>query len=780
MPQPPVPSNFFEWLIVGKANDATEVRDWYQEFVDMVNEFDADAKLNRIKKVYDNDLSPVVLGTFDSNAIIHRSVASTQTYTLPEITADLVGYNVFIAASGASSTIALTASGSDEIFVLGASVGSSENVTERAAFLAATGLGHWELSFLVREGEDPTLHAGTHERSGTDEIVVTDLTGLLNDPQKVTVRKNTGADVGSQPRLNIIEGTNVSIDIAEDVGDNEIDITVNAIGSGSGDVNGPVSAVDNELSIYNGTTGKIIKGGTGVTVDGSGNFAGVGTINGTDLDSHSTRHEDGGADEISVDALSGELADAQKTTIRKNSGADVGTRSRLNFVEGSNISLTVTDDAGDGEVDITVASTNPGGDVVGPVSSVDSELSLFDSTTGKLIKGGTGVTVDGTGNMSGVGTVNGVTVGDHSGRHENGGADEISIADLSGESADPQKTTIRKNSGADVGSRSRINLIEGTNITMTVADDAGDGEVDVTVNTSGEPNVWETPAGTTGTVQVKGNNITVAAGVNYGRFDGQDHNITGGDGQAVSGFTHTVSSTSTSVTGEQNTDEGGESNTVNGNGNVFDGCAFSGSIGRQNNLTNNESSLAVGNGHTGTNANYFLSTGLDHTIDKHNVFIRGEGAYSTWAHADVKSVDSNAVHWRANKSNVLLFASTSNTTKTDVMTLDADGTETFSSDPYNDDPAFIPIKFLIVAKDIDGGEHKMWEGSVIVTFGVVPIESKNIQKIAGTSGSENWTLDITADSSQIYFNVDQVSDTVNFDVKWFGEATIYSMNNVGV
>lgn len=42
--------------------------------------------------------------------------------------------------------------------------------------------------------------------------------------------------------------------------------------------------------------------------------------------------------------------------------------------------------------------------------------------------------------------------------------------------------TIRKNGGADVGTRPRINLIEGTGITLTVADDAGDDEVDVTID----------------------------------------------------------------------------------------------------------------------------------------------------------------------------------------------------------------------------------------------------------------------------------------------------------
>lgn len=75
------------------------------------------------------------------------------------------------------------------------------------------------------------------------------------------------------------------------------------------------------------------------------------------LDDHSGRHENNGPDELSVAGLSGELADAQPVTIRRNTGADVGTRSRLNFIEGSNVTLTVADDAGSDEVDVTIAAS---------------------------------------------------------------------------------------------------------------------------------------------------------------------------------------------------------------------------------------------------------------------------------------------------------------------------------------------------------------------------------------------------------------------------------------
>jgi len=50
-----------------------------------------------------------------------------------------------------------------------------------------------------------------------------------------------------------------------------------------------------------------------------------------------------------------------KVTVRKNTGGNVGTRSRLNLIEGANITLTVSDDAGDDEVDITITSGAGGG-----------------------------------------------------------------------------------------------------------------------------------------------------------------------------------------------------------------------------------------------------------------------------------------------------------------------------------------------------------------------------------------------------------------------------------
>ena len=65
--------------------------------------------------------------------------------------------------------------------------------------------------------------------------------------------------------------------------------------------------------------------------------------------------------------------------VRKNSGLNVGTENRLNLIEGNNVSLTVTDDPSNGEIDVTIAAT--GG--VTPVNpSIINDLVTFSDIIG--------------------------------------------------------------------------------------------------------------------------------------------------------------------------------------------------------------------------------------------------------------------------------------------------------------------------------------------------------------------------------------------------------------
>ena len=67
---------------------------------------------------------------------------------------------------------------------------------------------------------------------------------------------------------------------------------------------------------------------------------------------------------------------------------------------------------------------------------------------------------------------------------------------------------VRKNSTGSVFSRRRLNLIEGTNVTLTVADDSGNEEVDITINAS-------TSGGSAHIIKENGSPLTARSGLNF-------------------------------------------------------------------------------------------------------------------------------------------------------------------------------------------------------------------------------------------------------------------------
>lgn len=132
-------------------------------------------------------------------------------------------------------------------------------------------------------------------------------------------------------------------------------------GGSSGNVTGPSSSTDSAIALFNGETGKVIKNSL-LVVDGY-------HIN-----------------NLNVDDLEGELLDAQKIAISLESTL-IGTKPKINFIQGPNIVLDIQDDTIDNEIDITISSFGAGtGDVTGPSSATDNALVRFDNTTGKLIQ----------------------------------------------------------------------------------------------------------------------------------------------------------------------------------------------------------------------------------------------------------------------------------------------------------------------------------------------------------------------------------------------------------
>jgi len=85
----------------------------------------------------------------------------------------------------------------------------------------------------------------------------------------------------------------------------------------------------------------------------------------------------------------GSLSGNARVKVRKNSGADVGSRRRLNFVEGSNVTLTVADDSANEEIDIVIASASGGGTpesvIMGCMFAFFSGFDVY-STAGSVTK----------------------------------------------------------------------------------------------------------------------------------------------------------------------------------------------------------------------------------------------------------------------------------------------------------------------------------------------------------------------------------------------------------
>ena len=76
-----------------------------------------------------------------------------------------------------------------------------------------------------------SAHKARHVTAGADTFVAGD---LLEATARVVVRKNTGANVGIRRRLNLIEGANVTLTVADDGGNEEVDVTIASAGGGTG------------------------------------------------------------------------------------------------------------------------------------------------------------------------------------------------------------------------------------------------------------------------------------------------------------------------------------------------------------------------------------------------------------------------------------------------------------------------------------------------------------------------------------------------------------------
>ena len=137
-----------------------------------------------------------------------------------------------------------------------------------------------------------------------------------------------------------------------------------------------------------------------------------------DQKGHSGRHESGGIDELTVEGLSGDLADAQDPK------AEV-TRDIVDAFFDGGTNVTVTRDADTLTIDTTALNDQEVADKIGDVVEGGSQTTVtYDSGTQTAT-----ITID---------APTQAAFDDHSTRHESGGGDELSVTGLSGDLADEQ------------------------------------------------------------------------------------------------------------------------------------------------------------------------------------------------------------------------------------------------------------------------------------------------------------------------------------------------------
>ena len=338
---------------------------------------------------------------------------------------------------------------------------------------------------------------------------------------------------------------------------------------------------------------------------------------------------------------SASLNNNARVTVRKNSGSNTGTRRRLNFIEGANVTITTSDDATDEEIDITIAASPGGvtdgdkGDITvsgnGSTWTIDPDVVTFAKMqnigTDRLIgrdTPGTGdpeeITVGGgleftgsggiqrsalTGDVTAPAGSNTTTIANDAvtfakmqnlnagrlvGRTDasSGDPQEISAAaplQISGtqlqfnQSANLNnnaRVTVRKNSGSNTGTRRRLNFIEGSNITITTADDATDEEIDITISATGgggsgvsdgdKGDITVSNGGTVWTIDPDVVTFAKMQDINAGRLIGRDGPGTGDPGEITVGggleFTGTGGIQRSALTGDVTAPAGSNTTTI--------------------------------------------------------------------------------------------------------------------------------------------------------------------------------------------------------------------------
>jgi hypothetical protein len=270
---------------------------------------------------------------------------------------------------------------------------------------------YWDV--LAAKGDDASVADATHAATGKTTPVDADELPLADSAASFALKKLTWANLKATAKTyfdtlyaaiththaasDITSGTVAQARLGTGSGGAGTkfladDQTYKTFTTGTGDVVGPGSSVASEVALFDGTTGKLIKRATGTGIAALTSGVLSASTAPTFSDFTNANHDHGDADDggtLTHAAISDFDTQVRTSTLNQMTAptADLSINSHK---------LTNVTDPGSNQdaatkkyVDDTFAGAGTG-NVTGQASSVDSEVALFSSTTGKVIKRATG------------------------------------------------------------------------------------------------------------------------------------------------------------------------------------------------------------------------------------------------------------------------------------------------------------------------------------------------------------------------------------------------------